>query len=982
MTLCMHASADAAGRSKEAYIRAVTRGEGFLPWQEAGPSEAELSFRQNIEARKDSLLQGRVVIKHPALLETAAIERARKNIDAADWAKDWFSSHLAQADYLAEQPVDYVESMLSELTLGNPYGLTCPNCVGKKSQEGAGNSLFSWSHKKPDVLECRRCGQVYPDERFPETAELVCPRMGQAFQYYLNDAERANKEDRSGRLAWHWVGYPMHMTFSGTIRARKAGFMVSGLESLAYAYALTGEERYADMGVRILVRLAACYRNWLYHDYWDGIADCDPLYAAWHDRSLPIEWKRHLSEQAFKKDQLDKAAMMQVYWGAGRFSPSTDSISNLHRVCLAYDLLHDASWTAEDRALVERDLFLEWVMGAEPYVGGPGKADCINNKAPRIYRAFAAAGRVLGLPEYADTALRGYQNLRDRSFLYDGFSKESPAYTNMYLSSLIWVPETLHGFEWPAGYNVEPDLYASDERLQLMLRAVVDQLDHRGNYMPLSDSNTWARPSPVLIEIGMNRYPQHFSGKHPVLSGGTRPSEYAVFHLDATDFTGEPDADLPEILFPAWMTAILRHGTGPDASVLAMPFSPSGGHRHSDNLALCYRVGADTVLADLGYVGDMPVNRWIHSTVSHNLVVVDDGEQQFAGDTPRIPRLSFMATSPVVSVVEASSRCYPQCNDYRRLIALIKGPDGGTFAVDIFRVKGGRKHAYRVLSEVAASDVPEGTLGFEGLEMPPEPPLPEVGQSLASEDIYGLRDTRYATPAGDWQAVWSQTGRSYRLWMRSPLDRVEASNGPGQTNRLNGGRRLRYVDAVREGDALESVFVAVHEPSPGVIDSVEPIDLPETVGADAVALKIESAWGTYLVLSGFDGATEVEGTTFQGVFGVLHETEGHPDWLFALGATALKKGNLGFDGERPVWQGKVTGHTTTTLTTDSAAPEGWPAGPANCQNYIVVHDAPHWTGFPAESVSERQIRVTRFPLPGVSEFELRALRFMVAPGVD
>ena len=42
---------------------------------------------------------------------------------------------------------------------------------------------------------------------------------------------------------------------------------------------LTGEARYAGKAVRILNRLAACYRNWLYHDYWDAVADCDPSSA-------------------------------------------------------------------------------------------------------------------------------------------------------------------------------------------------------------------------------------------------------------------------------------------------------------------------------------------------------------------------------------------------------------------------------------------------------------------------------------------------------------------------------------------------------------------------------------------------------------------------------------------------------------------------------------------------------------------------------
>ncbi|MBN2308533.1 MAG: heparinase II/III family protein [Candidatus Hydrogenedentes bacterium] len=1000
---CAEAGGAPAVRSKEAYVHAVTRGAGLLPWQDPGVSEAEQAFREEIERRKDALLAGRTGVEHPTLLDSEALARARRNIASAGWARAWFAGHKQQADFLAGRPDAYIDAMIPELSPGNTYGATCPNCVGDKSQEAAGASEFAWDSEHPDTIRCRRCGQVYPDERFPETGRIECPRSEQTFTCYLNEAERAHPEDRTGRLAYHWVGHPLHVSFSAMIRARKISFMASGVESLAYAYALTGDGRYAETGVRILIRFAECYRHWLYCDYWDTVADCDALYAAWHDRALPIEWKRHLSEQAFEGDELDRARMLQGYWGAGRFHPSTDAISGLHRICLAYDLLYDASgadgaplWTTAARARVERDLILEWIMGAEPYLGGPGKAECVNNKAPRIYRAMAAAGRALGLPEYADVALRGYRALRDQSFLYDGFSRESPAYTNMYLSSLIWVPETLHGFPWPAEYDVEPDLYATDARLRLMLRAMIDQVDARGHYLPLSDTNVAAGPSCELIEVGMARYPEYFAGKHPALSGGSGPTDYAVFHLDGEAFAQPPDPRAPEILYPAWMTAFLRHGAGRDAAVLALTFPPAGGHRHIDNLALCYRVGGVTVLGDHGYVGDMPVNRWIRSTHSHNLVVVDDGEQRFRGDVPRMPSFRMMATSPFVSVVEASSDCYSGCTEYRRLVALIKGPGADTFAVDIFRVKGGATHAYRVFSEIAASDAEGGGLRFDGLDMPPEPPLPEVGQSLAEADIFGLRDVRAVqAPPAAWQAVWTDAGHAYRLWMCAPVHAVEAANGPGQTTRANGGRRVRYVDAVRtaadapstdapSGEGLASVFVAVHEP--GLDDGTMPITrverlaVPEAAGAEAVALRIESAWGTFRVFNEFAEEAEIEGVAFQGDFGVVHEADAGPDWVFALGASTARAGGLGFAGECARWTGRAIENTEDTVTADTEAPAGWPATPDGCCNYLRAYTDPYWTGFPIEQAEDARIRVGRFPLPGVSTFEVRALRLIQNEG--
>ena len=110
--------------------------------------------------------------------------------------------------------------------------------------------------------------------------------------------------------------------------------------------------------------------------------------------------------------------------------------------------------------------------------------------------------------------------------------------------------------------------------------------------------------------------------------------------------------------------------------------------------------GGERILGDLGYVGDTPHLAWLKSTKSHNLVVVDDSEQRFRKQgEPAASKLEMMVTTPP-SRRSASSDTYGQCQDYRRQLTLIKGPEGRTFLVDIFRVKGGRKHSFRLWSEL------------------------------------------------------------------------------------------------------------------------------------------------------------------------------------------------------------------------------------------------------------------------------------------
>jgi len=46
--------------------------------------------------------------------------------------------------------------------------------------------------------------------------------------------------------------------------------------------------------------------------------------------------------------------------------------------------------------------------------------------------------------------------------------------------------------------------------------------------------------------------------------------------LDAGEAARGGALDLPEIYFPNWMTAILRHGSGEKGTVLSLAFNPTG----------------------------------------------------------------------------------------------------------------------------------------------------------------------------------------------------------------------------------------------------------------------------------------------------------------------------------------------------------------------------------------------------------------------
>ncbi|MSS73752.1 MAG: hypothetical protein EXS64_20025 [Candidatus Latescibacteria bacterium] len=1015
------ASKKADLRRKAEYVERVTRGEGFVPWQDRDTiSPEERAFRKAVERRKEEMLAARVPVKHPVLVTEKEFEQARRNIRSAAWARRWFRHYKRIADHVAGQDGGYVERMIPEQTSWTGYTFVCPNCIGVRSHEGSENAIIDWDYRNPDTIRCKCCGQVYPSDKYPETGRIVCPRAGQTITCYLNDQERRHPEDRSGKHAYQWAGHPIHVCFSGIVRERKVLFMLDAVRMLALAYRLTGTPRYARTAVQTLVRLSDCFRGWLYHDYWDTVADCDPLYAAWHDRSLPLEWKRNLFTSAYEKDEPHRAAMLQSYWGAGRVHPGVGWAEGLWSVCTAYDLTYDATdrdgkplWTRALREKVERDLILEWVIEEEPFVGGRGKAENVTNKSPGVYQAQASVARCLGIPELADTALSGCKAIRDRSVGYDGFGHESPGYNASNLA-ILPILETLHGFRWPRGFagrRGKVDPYRTDPLVPLMLRAGVDQLRTDGRYLPLSDTMEtplkeatlgWppsgrrsSQRIAFMLEIGARRFPEYFADKLPFIYRyrGCDPTEYALMRLDAGEIAPkrEPgkELELPEIYFPAWMTAILRHGCGKKGTVLALPFNPAGGHMHYDNLSLYYVDRGRTILGDQGYLATSPAQAWVKSTFSHNLVIVDGQQQHLRTGKLRRPSLRMMVTSPRVSVVEASSEVYDPCREYRRLVALIKGPDAQTFAVDIFRVKGGARHDYRLFSELASSDAEDGALDFIGLPMPPERPLPGVGASQRAEDISALRPCRAAEhPPSSWQAIWKEKGHRYRLWMLSQVDSVQASDGPGQEDREQPGRRVRYLDAVRTGRDLSSAFVAVHEPGTGILPITRAVrlEVPDRAGPDAAALRVESKWGTYLVFSEFRREAEVEGVRFRGKFGILCRTSEGGRWWLTCGATALQSAGFGFENAPASWSGRVVGQTETALTADANRPAGWTSSPQGVTNYVLVktgayatvQTGPHVTGLPVRSSGRDRILVDRFPLPKVTRFEMLEVRYCEA----
>jgi hypothetical protein len=165
------------------------------------------------------------------------------------------------------------------------------------------------------------------------------------------------------------------------------------------------------------------------------------------------------------------------------------------------------------------------------------------------------------------------------------------------------------------------------------------------------------------------------------------------------------------------------------------------------------------------------------------------------------------------------------------------------------------------------------------------------------------------------------------------------------------------------------------------------LEVAEKAGPHAVAIQIESRWGTYLILSEFVKETNIENVTFMGKFAVVCQTPEGKMWWMSVGARTLKpitnsgsgiqnkKTDFGFEKMPAVWKGNVVSQTDHEILSSTNQPEGWEQLPEQVTQYMLTWASGHQTGFPVQSIGKNRIVVDRFLLPKIKKFKLMAVRY-------
>jgi len=899
------------------------------------------------------LLPAAALAEPCTLYKPQDIANARENIARYPWAQAIVKGWERSVRLVMQEDRQFIDEMISELTPWPTYGQNCPVCVGEKSSMGE-CGIYRWNVSEPDKLVCKYCGTVYPNPKYPETGKLVCPKMGQTFTYYETEAEREHPDDKSGKYAFRWVGWPVHTSWSGVIRTYKAGYVVDKILPLAKLYAVTGEVKYAERAAWIMDRLAQVYPNYLFHSYNGTYADCPPAEAAKELGRNPRGGKfpKEVIVNAFGLHQTkDYASLCNGFWGAGRFSCSGGDGSTILNVTVAYDLIREAKrpdatpvLTPEMERRIVDDLILAGCADSENWKD-------INNKCGPGRALSAAVGILFQRPESARWAYEGFQELMDRCFHFDGFCTESPSYSSMHLSLMRNIPEILRGYSDPPSYQPQEGERIEDlrpfhqiARYRLALESMVRMMAPGRRYPVIGDTHYRSGLSTIWTEILADRYGDRYAGLLEEVQGkklAEAGSEYALWYRDP-DMQAQSAAKLPlrTEWFPGWHVAVLRAGRPDGDTAFYLNGYERHGHRHYDTLGIIYYADGKELASDRGYIWDDPRNAWTASTLAHNIVTVDGANQNVSD---RHSRLELFGVAPGVEVVEASADAYSQCDRYQRTCALIQLPGGNTYAVDFFRATGGKLHQYCFNCN--------GKL--VNLSTPEPQPL--------EREIKWLSNLRAVVPEGPFTATWEFEGTRMDLILLSDVDRLIVADAPGW--RSDSGRELdappiQQILAERGDDDGNTIsqYAAVMVPYTSDKSPLLSARLLENdLETGAMAVEVKTPGRTDTIISTLDAGEGQFGTvTLNGRFGFVSlDADGKPQQAYLLAGSRLACGELEITLPEATIPLSVESVTNNTFHLSEALPAN-----VNAVGLYLLADE---TGYEIESVGGDSVTVRDYP---------------------
>ena len=409
----------------------------------------------------------------------------------------------------------------------------------------------------------------------------------------------------------------------------------SDIDTLGLAYALSGDVKYAVPARAALLELARLYPTWERHDRWG------------------------------------RTGLLAVV-GGRRYAQLLDESTSLITLAQGYDLLANAPCiSAADRQIIEEQLIREV---ARDILAHQFFIEAQNNHRTWFNAAYANAGVAIGDAALVRESVDGASGLRwqlEHSVGADGLWYEGTMAYQFYALSAI---ESTVDAVRRVGID-----FRDNARLKSLWLGPLNLAYPNGQLPVMHDSD----PGSLADRRDYYRwaYDYFHEPRFAALAGvkvDGAPAQ-AVLHSDNLAGMG---------------VAVLRRGSGPQASCALIDYGQHGGHHgHPDKLNLLLFALGNELLPDIGRISySVPeYETWARTTVAHNTLTLGEHNQQ--PDTGRL--IYFSDAADYAAALTASDGAYPGYA-LRRFTVLTD-----TLLIDVLAVRGAQStHCDSVLHAI------------------------------------------------------------------------------------------------------------------------------------------------------------------------------------------------------------------------------------------------------------------------------------------
>lgn len=591
---------------------------------------------------------------------------ARENVGRDPSAREIKNDIVKEADYWLDFDHEALSRIITSAEVPRAFDLSTSGCPVHGDTIFSVGGTYPWivDPKKPLQVKCPVGGEVYPSNNHTDPNHPGFSVEQEQDNLFADDGWGWSSP--TGEKYW-FVAYANQWTWNR--------YIGPGVTSLAEAYLLTGNERYATKAIEMLYLIAAVYPSMDYENQSRYGLMMKQQNIRYTGKVLNRIWETRLITgfaEAYDMvwDQIDLCSKLQRQIGkSGR---------NI-RAFIEANLLEDAlDAIAQEKILGNFGMHQDALVTLHLARQHAGRNDAIEALINRHSSRFATTGLRYAL----------YNQVKR-----DGIPYESPGYNTIWVTQMTRIADKLQ--------QMEIDLFG-EKRLKRLIDAPLEMVAI-GKFTPdPGDGGSvlggLAGRNSDIYQIAFNRYGDE---KYLHWINQSARKQFTSFSsLFRKPLSAIPPLHdnravdmLPSRLFAGYGLGILNNRT--DQTALALTYGMHYSHYHWDFLNFEIFANGQKMMPDLGYPDAMNVfvpgiYSWSTNTISHNTVVVDEKRQQI--NQPGT--LHEFANGSFARAMDASSPAYANAEYYRRNIMMIDTDDQQSYFIDFFHLSGGTRHDY------------------------------------------------------------------------------------------------------------------------------------------------------------------------------------------------------------------------------------------------------------------------------------------------